>query len=203
MSGIWLASYIVLWGIVIFQGVAIFVLLRQLGIMYLGTAQGVARDGLAPSTKAPEFALSDLDGRPVTLADRLGMPLVMVFGSTTCGPCRQLMPDLQRFAADRRDALRVLFLCRGSAEEARRFASELDVQVPVAVLPDEALAEQYKVRVTPFGFLIDAEGVVRAKGLTNNYSHLEMLERMASEGYQSKRGRNGTSHPAERAEEVR
>ena len=57
MEGPWLASYIALWVIVALQGVAIFLLLRQLGIMYLGTAQGVARDGIAPGTTAPDFAL--------------------------------------------------------------------------------------------------------------------------------------------------
>ena len=39
----------VLWAVVLFQGVVIFVLLRQLRIMYLGTAQGVARDGFIVS----------------------------------------------------------------------------------------------------------------------------------------------------------
>lgn len=181
MSGAWLASYIVLWAVVLFQGVVIFVLLRQLGIMYLGTAQGVARDGLAPGTKAPEFELPDVDGRTVSLRDFRGRAVALVFGSPACGPCRELVPELERFATSHSDSLSVLFLCRSTLEEAKRFAVELDIKVPVAVHPDESLAERYKARVTPFGFLIDAEGVVRAKGLTNTYDHLELLLRMAHE----------------------
>ena len=181
MSGAWLASYIALWAVVLFQGVVIFLLLRQLGVMYLGRAQGVAGDGLALGQRAPDFTVPDLEGRSVSLADFRGRPLLLIFGSPNCAPCRQLIPDLNLFAHERREELRVLFLSRGEMEESRRLAGELDVQVPVATHPDDALPDRYRARVTPFAFLIDGEGVIRAKGLTNNREHLELLLRMAGE----------------------
>ena len=195
MSGPWLASYIALWAVVLFQGVVIFILLRQLGVIYLGTAQGVAGDGLSPGERAPDFALPDLDGREIALSGFRGLPLLLVFGSPSCGPCKTLIPDLQAFAAEKRDQLRVLFLSRGEVEDARTFAREQDVRVPVAVHPDEALAEKYKVRVTPFAFVIDGEGVVRAKGLANNRAHLDMLLRQSANG--------GSPSEHEHAEEAR
>ena len=179
MSGPWLISYIVLWAVVLFQGVLIFVLLRQLGLMYLGTAQGVARDGIAVGQRAPEFTAVGLDGGHVSLAGFRGLPLLLVFGSPSCAPCRGLIPDLNAFAQENREELRALFLCRGSLDEARRFGDELNVQVPVAVHPDDGLPDRFRARVTPFAFLIDGEGVVKAKGLANNRAHLEMLLDMA------------------------
>lgn len=203
MSGPWLASYIALWAVVLFQGLVIFILLRQLGVIYLGTAQGVARDGLSQGQRAPEFSLPGLDSRPVALSAFRGMPLVLVFGSPSCAPCKGLLPDLQAFAAEKQDELRVLFLSRGEIEESRRFAQELDVRVPVAVHPDQSLPEQYKVRVTPFAFLIDREGVVRAKGLANNRAHLDMLLQQAAEGHLPGRSRNGgASHEHSTVEET-
>lgn len=195
MSGPWLVSYVVLWALVLFQGLVIFVLLRQLGVIYLGTAQGVARDGLALGERAPGFTLPDLAGRLLSLADFRGLPLLLIFGSPTCVPCRSLIPDLNAFARQRQRELRVLFLSQGDLEEARRFASELDVQVPVAVHPDYDLPDKYKARVTPFAFLIDGEGVIRAKGLANNREHLEMLLRMVKEqaAPSAEAGRNGAS----------
>ena len=175
MSGPWLISYVVLWGIVLFQGVVIFVLLRQLGLMYLGTAQGVARDGLALGERAPGFAVSGIDGAHVSLEGLRGLPLLLVFGSPSCAPCRGLIPDLNAFAHEKSEELRVLFLCRGSLDESRRFAEELRVEVPLAAHPDETLPDSFRARVTPFAFLLDGEGVVRAKGLANNRSHLDML----------------------------
>ena len=44
MEGIWLVSFIVLWLVVIVEGVLIVLLYRQLGIMYLGSAEGVAQN---------------------------------------------------------------------------------------------------------------------------------------------------------------
>jgi methylamine dehydrogenase accessory protein MauD len=189
MSGIWLASYIVLWAVVLFQGAVIFLLLRQLGVIYLGTAQGVSRDGIATGERAPEFALRGIDGRNIALPDFRGTPLLLVFGSPTCGPCKGLIPDLNAFAREKAGELRALFLSRGDIESAQRFAREHDIEVPVAVHPDEALPEKYKTRVTPFAFIIDGEGIVRAKGLANNRAHLDMLLEM------SERESHGERHP--------
>lgn len=200
MSGPWLISYIALWAVVLVQGAVIFVLLRQLGVIYLGTAQGVANDGLAPGESAPAFALPGLDGELVTLEALSGLPLLLVFGSPTCAPCKGLIPDLNVFAKERERDMRVLFLSRGEVDATQRFASENDVQVPVATHPDEKLPEQYKARVTPFAFIIDAEGVVRAKGLANNREHLDMLMDMAAgkhpHGHNGKNGASTDIRPA-------
>ncbi len=204
MSGPWLVSYVVLWGLVLLQGAVILVLLRQLGLMYLGSAQGVARDGLAPGERAPEFTLPDLTGRLVSLADFRGRPLLLIFGSTACAPCRGLIPDLNVFARERAAELQALYLSRGELEETRRFIDELDVRVPVAIHTDHELPDKYKARVTPFAFVIDGEGIVRAKGLANNGDHLEQLLRMAKDEIErgAKRSRNG-ARAAEPAQQIR
>ena len=199
MTGVWLASYIALWAVVLVQGVLIFLLLRQLGVMYLGTAQGVARDGLAAGQRAPDFTLPDLEGQPVSLADFQGVPLLLVFGSPNCAPCRTLIPDLNVFAHERREELRVLFLSRGVLEETRRFVTEAGAQVQVATHPDDELSDAYKARVTPFAFLIDGEGIIRAKGLANNREHLDLLLRAAS--VQGSDGRGSAGRNGATAEE--
>jgi methylamine dehydrogenase accessory protein MauD len=200
MSGPWLISYVVLWAVVLFQGVVIFVVLRQLGQMYLGTAQGVARDGLAVGERAPDFTLPNVEGGLISLSGSL--PLLAVFGSPSCAPCRGLIPDLNAFARERRGELNVLFLSRGDVEENRRFAAELDVRVPLAILSDGALADRYKARVTPFAFVIDADGIVRAKGLANNRDHLETLARMAKDERDRQARRNGAKGRAPAREEA-
>jgi methylamine dehydrogenase accessory protein MauD len=199
MSGAWLVSYMVLWVVVLLQGLVIFVLLRQLGMMYLGTAQGVAHDGLPLGERAPDFSASDLEGGTVSLADFRGSPLLIVFGSPNCVPCRRLIPDLNVFAQDGAAEAQVLFLSRGTVEDSRRFVKEEDVQVAVATFPDDELAEKYRARVTPFAFLVDGEGVIRAKGLANNRDHLDMLVRVAKE--QTGRAKEGSGRNGARAEQ--
>ena len=46
MIDIWTVSYIVLWVLVLLEGVAIIVLLRQFGAIYLGSRAAINRDGL-------------------------------------------------------------------------------------------------------------------------------------------------------------
>ena len=41
--------------------------------------------------------------------------------------------------------------------------------------PNKGVAEQYKVRVSPFAHILDPEGVVRAKGLVNDREGVEHL----------------------------
>lgn len=201
MTGAWLVSYVVLWGVVLFQGLVIFILLRQLGVMYLGTAQGVANDGLPIGDRAPDFTASGLEGQDISLADFRGRPLLLVFGSPNCVPCRQLIPDLHVFARERAAEMRVLFLSRSEVEESRRFADELNLEVPIATVPNDELADKFRARVTPFAFLVDGEGVIQAKGLANNRDHLELLVRMArrhadrAEGRASHNGSDEAEQP--------
>ena len=193
MSGVWLISYLVLWAVVLFQGAVIFILLRQLGVIYLGTAHGVSGDGLEVGTRAPDFTLSNLAGEPVSLATFGSLPLLLVFGSPSCGPCKGLIPDLNAFWNERRDELHVLFLSHGEADATASFAREHGIQVPVASFPDGGLANAYKARVTPFAFFIDTAGVIQAKGLANNREHLEMLVRSGTETHAKSAGRNGAT----------
>jgi len=202
MSGAWLVSYIVLWGVVFFQGVLIFLLLRQLGVMYLGTAQGIARDGLAVGKRAPDFTVPDLEGRPLTLSQFRGRSLLLVFGAANCKPCQNLMPDLNAFAEEHRDQLSALYLSRSEPDAARQFVLDHDVRVPVAVHPDETLMDRYEARVTPFAFIIDGDGVVRAKGLANTREHLEMLLLVAKgDEREQAPSRNGAAAEGARKEE--
>lgn len=205
MNGVWLTSYVVLWGIVLFQGLVIFVLMRQLGIIYLGTAQGVGRDGIAAGQRAPDFTLPDLAGGLRSLAAFRGRSLLLVFGSTSCAPCRGLVPDLNAFAQTHAADLDALFAIRGTPSETQRFVDDLGLHVPVGIYDDEELPEKYKARVTPFAFIIDGEGIVRSKGLANNRAHLDMLLNAASEEPKGRPGANrngGTKIDVSLAEEA-
>ena len=61
------------------------------------------------------------------------------------------------------------------AGEAERYARRLGGGTPLklAIAPD--LFESYAVPGTPYGLLIDKEGIVRAKGTTNTLTDLQTL----------------------------
>jgi len=170
----WLISYIVLWLIVLTLGILVLLLYRQLGIMYLGSAEGVSRDGLEKGTTAPDFNLTDQYGNAQRLSAYRGRPVVLLFGSPHCSPCRTLMPQLHDWARSHPD-VGVVWLNAASEDESLKFVSDLGATLPVApYTPESKLMDRYKVRVTPFMFLLDERGIVRAKGLANTKSGLDL-----------------------------
>lgn len=182
MEGIWLISYIVLWLFVLALGVLVLLLYRQLGIMYLGTAEGVSRDGLEKGTRAPDFTLTDQYGKGQQLSRYKGQPVMLIFGSPHCSPCRLLLPQLHDWARQHRD-VNVLWLNAASAEESNRFVSETSATLPIIpYTPDDNLLDKYKVRVTPFLFMVDENGIIRSKGLVNNKGGLDLYYRELKTG---------------------
>ncbi|MEA2645248.1 MAG: hypothetical protein QOE92_331 [Chloroflexota bacterium] len=113
---------------------------------------------------APDFSGTDLDGKPVRLADYRGHLLVMNFWASWCGPCRAEQPGLLRAAADY-EPRGVRFLgitVRDNIEQARIYRDEF--KVPYTSLFDQAsqLGYAYQVDAPPSTVFIDAGGVVRA-----------------------------------------
>lgn len=172
MEGIWLASYVALWAFVLLQAIVLFVVLRELGIRVLNTAAAASRDGLSIGLRVPEIdAIAARSDRP---QDRWSL---LVFGSHRCGPCQALAPELNVFARTNADKLDAFFVTEDNPEGARRTAAELNLDVPV--IGQRGAADRFKVRRTPFAYVVDGAGVIRAKGVVNNRSGLEAIFRAA------------------------
>jgi peroxiredoxin len=116
---------------------------------------------------APEFALKDLQGKEVRLADYKGKIIVLNVFAHWCGPCRQEAPELEKDlwqAYKSRDVvvLGVATWARDNpTKRAEEFAREFKLTFPVLVDAENKVAEMYKVSGVPTTFIIDREGVVR------------------------------------------
>ncbi len=163
------ASYVVLWGLVLCQMLALLALYRYLGqALRTGTAAGRASEGPRVGvTLRPRQSLTLSDS--VTTIPLPGRACLMFFVSTTCTPCRELQPELLLTSAEagRKDT-DVVVLCAGSSKrDVADWAASLAQSL--TVIPDvgERLAASYNVAVTPFCVGVDRNGQVRLKGLVN------------------------------------
>jgi thiol-disulfide isomerase/thioredoxin len=99
---------------------------------------------------------------------------VLVFAAPECGPCAKIVPYLNRLGLERNDVL-ITALVTGPREVAARFESKFSPPYPCVADDGSGAFETFKVRVTPFAFVIGADGRVHSKGLCSSPAHLAAL----------------------------
>lgn len=163
----YLTAFVALWVLALVEGFLIFLILRQLGLQALETAGAVTRDGLNVGTQAPELSGVLYVGDPERTTGRVssdfGKALVL-FTSPDCRPCAAIMPGVNAVLANS-EQVRVVVIIPGSdmtAAVAMQQKFSLS-QVVVAAEGSSRAFDAYRVRVTPFGFVVH-KGLIAAKG---------------------------------------
>jgi len=113
---------------------------------------------------APDFTLSDLDGRTVRLSDLRGKVVLVNLWATWCAPCLAEMPDL---AALYKTYQAEGFVILGVNDQERKetvseFLARSPLPYPILLDPDSRVASAYGVDYLPASFVIDRRGVLRA-----------------------------------------
>jgi methylamine dehydrogenase accessory protein MauD len=172
-------SNIVLWVLVLTLAAVVLALTRQLGVLHERIAPAGAlmlNRGLKVGESAPVVEVTDLGGgtHRVGLARDDGRSTLLLFVSPTCPVCKTLLPVVVSSRRDERDWLDVILASDGEEGAQREFVARQGLErVPYVV--SAALGLAYQVSRLPFAALVDAQGVLRARGLVNSREHLESL----------------------------
>ena len=189
MDNLLLVSNAILWVLVIGLALTVLALARQVGVLYERIAPAGAlmiSQGPAVGDVAPEFQLETLDGQRITLG---GVPqskksTLLFFLSPTCPVCNTLIPVLKSIQRSESSWLDIVLASDGEVESQRSFVQRKELGQFPFVLSGE-LGMTYQVAKLPFAVLLDEQGVLRAKGLTNNREHLESLFEAMEQGVAS------------------
>ena len=133
-------------------------LLPQAGAQTIGTQSLVGR-------RAPEFVRRDLTGHNLDLARLHGKVVLLNFWATWCAPCQIEMPMFARWQEQYGpQQLAVIGISMDDdSEPVRRMIHAQRIDYPVA-MGDATLGQRYGgVLGLPLTFLIDRNGIVRAK----------------------------------------
>ena len=114
---------------------------------------------------APDFSLVDRDGKTWTLSELKGQVVFVNFWATWCPPCREEMPALQRlYTSLPKDKFKMLaILNKDKPEVADIFAAKLGLTMPILDDQDNRVGPKYGLTGLPETFIIDKQGVLKAK----------------------------------------
>jgi methylamine dehydrogenase accessory protein MauD len=174
-----LISNLLLWVLVVVLAAVVVALVRQVGVLNERIAPVgalVGREEPRVGEVAPRFELPDWAGTLQTIggADAQARQTLLMFVSPTCPVCKTMLSITDAVARERGHGLRVVWASDGVRAEHEEFVRTHGMAERGYVLSTE-LGLGYQVAKLPYAVLLDAQGIVRGKGLVNTREHLESL----------------------------
>jgi peroxiredoxin len=134
-----------------------------MGALALAVVGGIVLLGRRGPRLAPDFAVTDLDGRTVRLSALRGRVVLLNVWTTWCPPCREEMPSMEQLHRKLGDRDFVL-LAVSQDEDGKRavepLVREVGVTFRVLLDPERQVGDRYGVWGYPESFVIDRNGFV-------------------------------------------
>jgi methylamine dehydrogenase accessory protein MauD len=172
-------SNALLWVLVIGLSLVVLALTRQLGVLHERISPVGAlmlAKGLKVGELAPALPLTDLQGQGLTVGGTRsdGRTQLVMFVSPTCPVCKALLPVLKSSRKSEQGTLEIVLASDGDLAEQQAFVEQNGLGVFRYVV-SAPLGISYQVSRLPYAVLVDAAGVLRARGIINSREHLESL----------------------------
>ncbi|ADL11561.1 TlpA family protein disulfide reductase [Acetohalobium arabaticum] len=111
--------------------------------------------------KAPDFTLTDLNGKKVKLSDFKGQVVFLNFWATWCPPCRAEMPHIQEIHQEKGNKVKVLAVnVKESPKKVKEFMEKNGYNFTVLMDKTGEVANDYLVRGIPKTLIINQERVI-------------------------------------------
>lgn len=191
MTGLWLASYLVLWVVVVVVCFLLIGILRHLGFIQRqldvqvqpsepqddGTIPALELDG--PPVGSPlmnlEVETINKTGHLKLMALHEDRPLLVMFMSPLCETCQHIVEPLNALVTDVSYGVRPTVIMRGDEQMCRAFLSVFPLHMPVVCDKERTITKGFGIHHTPFGLLYDVHGTLIRKGLVGDEDDLLAL----------------------------
>jgi thiol-disulfide isomerase/thioredoxin len=151
----------------------------RLGLFFLAGLGIFSGCGSTPrNIHAPNFTLTDLNGKKFSLSEFKGKVVFLEFWATWCGPCIISMPNVEKLSEEfKGKKIEFLSLSLDQDENAvREFSRERQLKNRIAMIGESGVDQRYGISSIPAFFIIDQRGDV--KGAWAGYApQLPMLWR--------------------------
>ncbi|MGB8862352.1 MAG: TlpA disulfide reductase family protein [Ilumatobacteraceae bacterium] len=126
----------------------------------------------------PDVTVQTLNGDDVELVSLIGQPMVINVWGSTCGPCRQELPDFAAAHLTYGDRVRFVgidYLAPSDHEEA--FARDKGVQYELLYDTDGSFTNDVGIAAFPVTLFVNTDGIiVRQTGLLDEAKIAELIE---------------------------
>jgi peroxiredoxin len=126
----------------------------------------------------PQFTLTDSTGKPRTLGDWKGRPVIVNYWATWCAPCVREIPLLSQLRKERAaQNLEVIGIAVDFREDVLKFAAEKNLDYPLLIGEEDGLAAVSAVGMEPaFPFTLFADGKQRIVAMKVGELHRDDAE---------------------------
>ena len=124
-----------------------------------------ASQGIEVGQSAPDFTFTDLaTGRTLNLSDLRDKPVFINFWATWCPPCVKELPHIQAKYEEYKDKINFVAISLDGEQDApAQFIPAKGYTFPVGYGNEREISRAYNVEAIPMSFIIDTNGVVKAK----------------------------------------
>jgi len=169
-------SYTALWLLVLILSVLVLLLYRHFGLATLGTAEGVQRDGLPIGEKAPPFSGLTVQGELIAWEPSHNHITLLGFISPDCSPCARILPYIKQLEKTKHD-IDIVLVTSGPLATITSVVNKFRLPATILSMADDGsgAADTYRVRVSPFAFVIGKDRQILGKGLCDRPERLQTL----------------------------
>jgi len=165
--------------------VLVFGLARQIGVLHERIApMGAMSSDRGPQVgeAAPRLSAPTLEGATVEVggASADGRPQLLLFVAPGCPVCKKLLPIARSFV--RAEHVQLTLVGDGELAAQRALVQQFALE-GLTYVSSAHIGLSYQVGKLPHAVLIDAAGIIRARGLVNTREHLESLLNAEETGY--------------------
>ena len=130
--------------------------------------------GISLGEKAPSFIGIDQNNQTMRLDMFKGNWLLLLFVSPGCSACPGGLKALHRISLEN-PIFSVVAIASPDLEVNSKYAIKQQIEFPIITSTSELVHKHYKVRVFPFVFVLDEEGIIQARGVASTYDSLQSI----------------------------
>lgn len=129
----------------------------------IGSSSLIYATPVEVSFPAPALVLADISGQPISLSNLRGKVVLLNNWATWCPPCKQEMPDLQRYySAHQQDDFVLIAVDQSDpVSDVQAFVAQYGLTFPIWMDPSNQALNVFSNNALPNSYVIDRTGVVR------------------------------------------